>query len=337
MTKYNVAIRTSDSKIEIKETAETGNSHLIYLTGTRGFITEWTVSGDATARTITLPLVDHGTFNCTVNWGDGSSISTITTYNDADRIHTYSSNGVYNVEIQGECPGWNFNDVGGTDYLKITDIIYWGDPDKFGGFEYLCALESGAFNTCSNLKTTGSGKILVKNTLTNLDFLFYECSSITTINNGLFDNCVNVTEFQYTFGVCTSLVTIPRYLFDNCINATSFYNIFASCSSLVSGTRSLFLYNTLAVNFTSVFADCVKLQVDSSIFGTDTSTRFLNQSVDFTSCFYRTSFSGTQGTAPDLWNFNFGTGTPTKLGCFGGAGNSLTSLTNYGDIPNDWK
>lgn len=59
------------------------------------------------------------------------------------------------------------------------------------------------------------------------------------------------------------------------------------------------------------------------------STRFLNKTIDFTDCFARGAFTGTQGTAPALWDCDFGTGTPTKTGCYGGAGNSLTSLDNY--------
>lgn len=84
---------------------------------------------------------------------------------------------------------------------------------------------------------------------------------------------------------------------------------------------------------------CTAMQQRSDTFyrpGEET-TRFLNQSPDFTSCFERASFSGTQGTAPDLWNCSFGTGTPITTGCWAGAGNSAASLTNYASIPAGWK
>jgi hypothetical protein len=68
------------------------------------------------------------------------------------------------------------------------------------------------------------------------------------------------------------------------------------------------------------------------------STRFLNKSVSFQNCFFRSSFIGTStGTSPDLWNCNFGTGTPTRTNCFGGAGNSSTSISNYAAIPAQWR
>jgi hypothetical protein len=62
----------------------------------------------------------------------------------------------------------------------------------------------------------------------------------------------------------------------------------------------------------------------------------LNKTISLNSCFARSSFSGTQGEAPKLWDCDFGTGTVTKTDCFDGAGNSTTSLSNYADIPAAW-
>jgi len=58
--------------------------------------------------------------------------------------------------------------------------------------------------------------------------------------------------------------------------------------------------------------------------------------MNFSSCFNRTSFTGTQGTAPTLWNATMNASS-TTTSCFRGAGNSATSLTNYGSIPTAWK
>ena len=118
-----------------------------------GFKTEWVVAGDATARTITLPLYNSGTFNCTVIWGDGTANSTVTTYNSANRIHTYAANGTYDVEIQGECPAWSFNWTGDS---RITKIVDWGNCSGFGGFKYL----SNGFYGCTNLTISATDKIL---------------------------------------------------------------------------------------------------------------------------------------------------------------------------------
>ena len=66
------------------------------------FVSTWTVSGDETARTVTLPLTNVSgitTINFTIDWGDGSSLSTVTAHGDADRIHIYAENGTYTVTM----------------------------------------------------------------------------------------------------------------------------------------------------------------------------------------------------------------------------------------------
>jgi hypothetical protein len=451
---------------------------------TNGFITKWTVSGDATARTITLPLVQNRNegalaYNCTVDWGDGSALSTVTSYNDANRIHTYAGNGTYNVEIRGTCEGWSFNNTG--DKLKIVGVVYWGDAGGFNGFKYL----ANAFYGCANLTSLGVGVILPSGTgigTNGFNTSFGNCTSLTTIPvdlfkyntlvaggafNAVFSGCTGlatipldlfryntavssagfanafadctsltaiptdlfryntsvstsgfsrtfagcssltsiptdlfryntlaattsfsntfngctslssiptdlfryntgVNQFANTFNSCTSLITIPTDLFryntavnsfSNCFTGCNslttiptdlfrynvlvadFFQTFSGCSLLNSVPAELFRYNTSCTDFRFVFNNCNSLQLLSTIFynAGEQTTRFLNKSVDFTSSFARSSFSGIQGTAPDLWNCSFGTGTPTTALCFGGTGNSLTSLSNYGAIPVAWR
>ena len=327
-----------------------------------GFVTRWTVAGDATARTITLPLVNTRTegalaYNFTVNWGDGSALSTVTTYNSANAVHTYASNGTYNVEIKGTCEGWSFNNAG--DKLKIVAVVNWGTVGGHNGWKYL----KGGFYGCTNLTSLGVGSILASGT-----------------------------------GILTD----------------GFYLTFYGCASLTSIPVDLFRYNTAVSTsgFYQTFYGCTKLQVLSNTFYEpgEEATLFLNRVSDFTSAFSRTSFSGTQGVAPNLWTCDFGetitlslapasdwvggdtitgqtsgatavvvakvsalvykikqhfgtfslgeivgvTGTPTKLAqqgganptfagtpvstsCFAGAGNSIASLSNYASIPASWK
>jgi hypothetical protein len=67
------------------------------------------------------------------------------------------------------------------------------------------------------------------------------------------------------------------------------------------------------------------------------STRFAGKNVNFYQCFDRNSFTYTSslGTAPSLWNCSF---SSVNSGlCFAGPGNSITSITNYGNIPAGWK
>ena len=281
-----------------------------------GFASEWTVSGDEAGRTVTLPLVETRAegalaYDCTVNWGDGTT-SAITAFDDADRVHIYSEAGTYLIEITGTCEGWSFNNGG--DKLKIRRIINWGGDD-FDGWKYL----NSGFYGCSNLVSLGDTTIKPSGTGIGTD------------------------GFAFTFNGCDSLTSIPTDLFryNTAVSTVGFYQTFYGCSSLTSIPTDLFRYNTAVSTegFYQTFYGCIKLQLNANIFYADgeETTRFLNRVSDFTLCFSRTSFTGTQGTAPTLWDCDFGTETPTTTDCFDGAGNSATSLTNYADIPEAWK
>lgn len=468
------------------------------------FTIEWTVAGDAAARTVTLPLVAGYSYNFVANWGDGTS-STVTAYNDANRIHTFPSDGVYITKIYGVMEGWSFNSGGSR--LKITRIIHWGNSPVFSGFKYLssgfygctnlvgplpfsesipisgtgptnldrlfrnCTSLDGDippyllykttsvtsayqfFRDCTGLTSNIPGDFLSKLTLvtdlsgffkdssvtgnipvdllryvisvTNLsnfldgcigltggipaDLLKYvvnvttlstflngctgltggipstllnyttsntslysfiaSCSGLTgSIPSGLLDNQTNVTDMGHFMDGCSGITgSLPSGLLDYLTNLTNLSNAFGSCSGLTNDIPTGFLdnltivtdmrhvfrgctnltgyganlckYNTVCTNFGFFMVNCDKMQHRSDVFcaSGDEDTRFLNQSINFTSCFERENWTGTQGTAPDLWNYDFGTGTPTKTDCWAGAGNSTTSLTNYSSIPAEWK
>ncbi|MHA1674718.1 MAG: BspA family leucine-rich repeat surface protein [Promethearchaeota archaeon] len=111
------------------------------------FISVWdttkTSSGSSNASQIKFPLQPSGTYNFTVNWGDGNS-NTITVYNQAEVTHTYSSQGQFTIAINGSIKGWRFNNGG--DKLKIVEISQWGCL-QFGN-------DGSYFRECSNLKLT---------------------------------------------------------------------------------------------------------------------------------------------------------------------------------------
>lgn len=170
---------------------------------------------------------------------------------------------------------------------------------------------------------------------------FQGCSGLTSIPTDLFryNTLVGIDGFLGVFGDCTSLTTIPIDIFKYNVNCVGFSGAFTDCILLESVPTDLFWYNTLATDFSQLFDGCLKLQFNRNIFFDDgeETTRFLNQSVDFLYAFRRNSFTGAQGEAPTLWDCDFGTGTPIKTGCFFGVGNDGVSISNYGDIPVDWK
>ncbi len=89
------------------------------------FISVWKtdnsgVSGD---NQITLPLEADGSYDFSVDWGDGTT-SQITQWDQAEVTHTYTEVGEYTVTISGEIVGFRFNNSG--DENKFIDVQHWG-------------------------------------------------------------------------------------------------------------------------------------------------------------------------------------------------------------------
>jgi hypothetical protein len=220
-----------------------------------------------------------------------------------------------------------------------TDLFRYNTALSTSGFQ-------GTFYGCSKITSLPDDLLRYNTLVSSAGFYntFYSCNSLTSIPADLFRYNIQVSSsgFYSTFYSCTVLTSIPTDLFryNTLVSSSGFYSTFYNCTVLASIPADLFRYNTVVSSnsFTVTFYNCNKLQLRSDIFYADgeQGTRFYNVSIEFLNCFYRASFTGTKGTAPDLWNCNFGSGTPTKTGCFSGAGNSCSSLSNYGLIPTDW-
>ena len=175
--------------------------------------TENTSSGSSLNTQFMMPLVSGGSYNATVNWGDGSS-DTITSYNQQEVTHTYSSAGQYEVSIEGTLQGWQFNNAG--DKLKMLDVKQWGVLDlstgaSFFGCTNLDASATDAptvsstslyrmFRSCTNFDgAIGNWDI---STVTNLQECFYFARTFNKSLNSW--NVSNVTTLQSTFRECSS-------------------------------------------------------------------------------------------------------------------------------------
>jgi len=175
--------------------------------------TENTSSGSSLNTQFMMPLVSSGSYNATVNWGDGSS-DTITSYNQQEVTHTYTSAGQYEVSIEGTLQGWQFNNAG--DKLKMLDVKQWGVLDlstnaAFYGCTNLDASATDAptvssssfsnmFRGCTNFNgAIGNWDI---STVTNTNRCFLDCS---TFNKSLDNwNVSSITDMTYLFANCTS-------------------------------------------------------------------------------------------------------------------------------------
>jgi hypothetical protein len=321
-------------------------------------VMEWEITTTSSPQDFTIPL-NTGTINFTVNWGDGSARSNaITSTTDTDRVHSYANAGTYKIKFFGQISGIYFNNTGSK--LLLDKILYWGRKS------HSFSIMQKSFWGCANLEKIPSQiSDRLKSSMTNISAIFAACDAITTIPSGMFDNMTSITNFEaifeycsgitaipanlfdkntlvqsfyYSFAYCDNLTTIPPGIFNNLTNITTVAAIFGGCSKLETIPTGLFKYNTKISTFLAAFQGDLKLTMDPWIFYNDgeQSTRFLNKSVIF-SYFFDLSgftFSGTQGTAPDVWNCNFGTGTATKLNAFKG---TSTAVDNYASIPNEWK
>jgi surface protein len=161
------------------------------------FVSTWrttnTSSGSSNSNQVRLPLHSNGTYNFTVNWGDGNT-DTITTYNQAETTHTYSSSGDYTITIAGTCSGFAFRGDG--DRQKLLSITSFGNVN-LGNY-------TGIFSGCNNLDlsaVTDTPNLSAMNTLT---FMFNGCTSLTTINNINSWNTITITEMSSVFQSATN-------------------------------------------------------------------------------------------------------------------------------------
>lgn len=237
------------------------------------FITEWSVAGDAVARTITLPLVQNSAegaleYDFLVDWGDGTAPSHVTAWNDAARAHTYAGDGTYQVSIRGKMEGWSFN--GNSDAPKLTKVVQWGELPWFEGFVYL----KNGFKGCTNLNSLQGDPIPASNRYSSkpgvrsdgFEGIFYGCTSLWQIFSDLFDEHIWAENFRDAFRDCTALGSLPGNLFYNNLELGdyAFNGTFRGCTALTVVPGDLFAYSAARVQradfaWQDCFRDCTGL------------------------------------------------------------------------------
>jgi len=136
------------------------------------FISKWTTT--TADEAITLPLVENGEYDFSVNWGDGSS-DHITQYQSANAKHKFLSPGTYEVRITGTFIGWRLNIYD----LHLVEISQWGNF-------FMGDTKGGQFAGSRNIIITASDVPFLSNNkgkfTTDLHDAF---SDATRLSNGL--------------------------------------------------------------------------------------------------------------------------------------------------------
>ena len=167
-------------------------------------------TGSTNSTSIKLPLEATGTYDFTVDWGDGNS-SYVTAYDQANVTHTYASEGSYDLSISGTITGWRFNNVG--DKLKLTDISNWGSLNLGNS--------NGYFFGCQNFNATATDALDLTGT-TDMSYAFlgayvfnyntsaWDVSNITKMT-GMFFNAYHFNQDISSWDV--SIVTDMENMF----------------------------------------------------------------------------------------------------------------------------
>ncbi|MDG4949373.1 BspA family leucine-rich repeat surface protein [Weeksellaceae bacterium KMM 9724] len=184
---------------------------LVNHTPSNSFITTWQTTSDN--ESITIPTTGSG-YNYNIDWGDGDTQTGLL----GDATHTYSTAGLYTIEISGDFPRIYFNNTGDKD--KIMSIEQWGDinwtsmENAFTGCSNLIsnALDMPDLSMVTNMKgmfgyaTSFNGDANIMNwdvsNVTNMHGMFGGASNFNAdINNW---NVENVSNMKLMFSYATS-------------------------------------------------------------------------------------------------------------------------------------
>ena len=102
-------------------------------------------------------------------------------------------------------------------------------------------------------------EIIIKNKITNLEYMFYNCVSLKNIEELKFLDTKEINNFSYMFYGCESLSDIKGLENWNVSNGNNFERMFIGCNSL-SDIKGLENWNVSnGNNFSGMFRECYKL------------------------------------------------------------------------------
>ena len=273
-------------------------------------------AGATTSTQFQLPLVSNGAISMDVDWGDGTT-DTITTYNQAETLHTYSVSGIYDIKISNEVRGWKFNNAG--DKAKITNVSNCGEFN---------ITEHSAFYGCSNMTWTAVDTPTVSNT--SLQLTFRDC----TLFNGNINHW-NVSGINNIYSIFNGCTNFNQPLNNwNVSGVTNMIQVFKGASSFDQPLNS---WNVSGVtNMNTMFANASVFDQDLSSWDITNVTSIVNfmQNAAISTANYNALLIGWEAQGPQTGlTTNFGSSTyDAAPNAAGVAHDSLTAAipTGYG-------
>jgi surface protein len=274
------------------------------------------------SKTISIPMVLGGTYDYWIDWGDGTSSTQITAYNDTNATHTYVADGEYTIRL-----------IGTLDQLEYTGNIA-ACLKEVTKCNLAFSVIKNMFKGCTNLTNVVESIFSQTTMSTTAESVFEGCSKFGMIPVGLFDNMSGILSFKNTFKG-TSIINIPTGLFDSNNSVTDFSGVFENCTRLVAIPMNLFKNNTSATTFANAFMGDIAL--------TELPNTLFNNNVEVIT--YENVFSGCTGIKELPINL-FGDGALSVINFSGALYNvPLTSLpaglfrqaysaTNYDNVFN---
>lgn len=163
-------------------------------------------------KIIVLPLVPWGSYNFLVQWGDGLN-NTITSWNQFQVTHIYSSPGTYTVNITGTIKGWDFGSL--LDFpALITRISQWGSLQFNSSQAFLQATNlvitandtpnlsttysmASAFGYCTSLGNSGNFNSWNVSTITSMQGMFVDSNFNGNISSWDVSHVTNMNGMFY--------------------------------------------------------------------------------------------------------------------------------------------
>jgi surface protein len=243
------------------------------------FVSTWRTT--TPNESITLPLKSGAAYNFTVDWGDGSGVARITSYNDPDITHFYSIAGDYPVKLTGVADAWggvsqvsklklisvanlgnmNWKDLSQAFYDNTNLVSFAGGvttavtnmSQMFYGTVQIISLNVSSFNTSqvtnmygmfghTNILTTLNLSNFDTGNVNNMSYMF-EQNSLSSLNLSNF-NTTNVTTMAFMFNGSSMLTTLDLSTF-NTASVTDMTNMFQASSNLTNVNVSSFVTNNV--------------------------------------------------------------------------------------------